>query len=109
MRTNEQRVLDLVYTDSPKIGVCMRSANLLVDEKLSEKGMSDDLLAEIETFLAAHFLLQNPEIRKKNGYELEKYKEGLKNTNYGQQAMMMDKSNTLKFLNKNNGFEFKVI
>lgn len=108
IRTSEQNVLELVPTDSQDISKAINSANVMVDNLLTDTDLADNTLTQIETYLAAHFLAQNPAIRKETGAELMEYKEGLKNTNFGQQAIDIDSSNILLKINKSSGFELKV-
>lgn len=108
-RTNAQKVKNLVPTKSGYVSVAINSANQLVTERLSDYDMSDNTLTEIETYLAAHFLVQNPKIRKETGAEFMEYKEGFKNTNFGQQAIELDNSNVLASLHSSQGYEFKVL
>lgn len=108
IRTNEQNVLDLVPTDSQDISKAIKSASVMVDNLLADADLTEGTLAQIETYLAAHFLAQNPSIRKETGIKLMEYKEGLKNTNFGQQAIDLDSSNILQQRNSNSSFELKV-
>ncbi|SRR6056297_252199 len=109
MRTNSQKVANLIPTEDPYISVAIGAANALVTNKLSDFDLSESLLTEIETYLAAHFLAQNPSIREETGIEFMEYRKGLENTNYGQTAISLDTTNTLASMNKNTGFEFKVL
>lgn len=91
--------------DTP-LDVCsfISTANLLVDELLLDEGMSDELLHQIELYLAAHFAALTEErgglIRSSTGDSAETFDDvygmGFQLTRYGQQAMIMDTSGTLK-------------
>jgi len=109
IRTNEQKVSNLVHTDSKLIESAMITASRLVDNVFSGCTVNADLLIEIETYIAAHFLLQNPAVRKETGQELVPYKEGLKNTPHGSQAIILDPTGKLNTLNRKRIYEFEAV
>lgn len=105
-------IIDTARDTSPFI----QNAELLVDEELADKGLSDDRLDLITLYLAAHFVCITEERggirRSKLGDADESYvtpdgskKEGLFITRYGQQAMMLDKSGTLANQSANGGLK----
>lgn len=83
-------------------------ATLLVDERLADKGFSDDMLKTLELFLSAHFATLTLErgglTVKEVGDAREEYQLlgqnnfGLASTRFGQQAIAMDSTNTLASL-----------
>jgi hypothetical protein len=85
-------------------------ATLVVTERLGEKGLSDDLLKEIERWLSAHFVSINlPKImEEKIGGASQKYegivfigsKKGLDTTRYGQQVLVLDSTGTMSNIGK---------
>ena len=76
-------------------------ANLLVTDKLSNSGLSVEMLKEIERWLSAHFVaIRDPRVKSESiGGISTSYQgttgEGLKSTLYGQQAIMFDTTGTL--------------
>jgi hypothetical protein len=78
------------------------TANLIVDEEIVGKGLSDARLKEIEKYLAAHFAtITNGELTmRKIGDSQDSYAKGLagkglKETAFGRQACLLDTSGTL--------------
>jgi len=74
------------------------TANIMVNELLLSEGYSDDLLKQIELWLAAHFLaVRDPRTSSDTipggptlHYHGQTGIEGLKQTPYGTQVMMLD-------------------
>jgi len=95
-----QQMLDNT-TDS--VDLFIAQANLVVNELLLSKGLSDDRLGLIETYLAAHFAVLSKEkgpLRRQRIGEAEEdyhqiYSAGFGATRLGQQAIMFDTSQTL--------------
>lgn len=83
------------------------TADLIINEDLSDAGYSDDRLKQIELYLAAHFTALMEEgggiTRRRMGDSDESYAlvkgNGLMMTRYGQQAMALDTNGILKALN----------
>lgn len=94
MRTNTQKVYKLVPAKKAFISNAMKTANLIVDQQLNDAGLNDELLEEIETYLAAHFAVKNPKVKNELG--IESNGKGLDSTEYGQAALNLDVTNTLK-------------
>lgn len=99
-----KEIIDTNLTDD-QINAFINGANLLVQAKLLDKNLGDDLLTEIEKWLAAHFLSTRDQRveREKVGGEWEatyqgKTEMGLDATTYGQQAKALDWSGTLATL-----------
>jgi len=78
--------------------------NLLVDSTLSNQGLSESLLTEIEKNVVAHLICSRDpraaEERAGTGGEIQvkytgKWGEGLKSTPYGQNAMLLDPTGRL--------------
>lgn len=83
-------------------------ANLLVTEELAGAGLSDERLAAIEKYLAAHMAsLRDPRYQSENiagewSYTVQgKTGMNLDATFYGQQAKLLDTSGTLDKLSAN--------
>lgn len=82
------------------------TADLIVSEQLSGKGLTDARLKQIELYLAAHFAAITEERgalkSTKMGDSSDTYDNqagfGLKLTRYGQQAISLDTSGTLSAL-----------
>lgn len=83
----------------------MDTANLLVSEDLVGRGLSDERLARIELYLAAHFAaVTTPNVQSESAGVGESLRGstgmGLQYTEFGQQAMLLDRTGTLATLNK---------
>lgn len=84
------------------------TADLLITEDLAGKGLSAARLKQIELYLAAHFVAVTEErgnmTRHRKGDSEEQYQmeigSGLMLTRYGQQAINLDTSGTLRTLAK---------
>ena len=102
--TNEevQAILETTKDTTPFI----TTANILVDAKLLDKGLSDDLLKQIELYLSAHFAtswvkqLKSEEFGDSKDEYLGVVGMGLKSSVYGQNALDLDCSGTLSMLGK---------
>jgi hypothetical protein len=77
------------------------AANVLVNQNLTASGLDDDLLKEIERWLAAHFAairvrqLASQDIGEGKDQYQYKLDLGLRVTMYGQQAIMLDPTGIL--------------
>jgi hypothetical protein len=89
----------------------VENANLVVNENLANKGLTDDRLKLVELYLAAHFVAVTEErgaltevegSNQRETYEIE-VQTGFGMTRYGQQAMALDTTQTLSNLSKNAG------
>lgn len=99
---------DTIGPNSDAARPYIQVATLLVDERLSGKGLSDNMLKTLELFLAAHFATLSLErgglTVKEVGDAREEYQLlgqnnfGLASTRFGQQAISMDATNTLASL-----------
>jgi hypothetical protein len=78
------------------------TASTLVDEELTGRGLSDALLKEIEKYLAAHFVAVADlpagvdEQTIDRDQEVFSELEGLKKTSFGQVAITLDVTGTLR-------------
>lgn len=105
-RATETEVKEIINTDltEDQITPFLKSANILVTEVLSDEGYSDNLLKEIERWLAAHFVaIRDPQIAREKIGDVDviyhgKSDLGLNHTPYGQQAMIMDYNGKLQVL-----------
>jgi len=96
-------VQKMVDNTHDSVDLYITQANAVVDDQLLSSGLSDKVLALIETYLAAHFATLSTEkgalAEKGIGEAREKYhniyKGGLSATRFGQQAMMFDSSGKL--------------
>lgn len=89
-------------TNNPSIAAFIATANLLVEEDLVGKGLSEARLKEIEKYLSAHFAtVTSGEFKwRKVGDATDEFVKatmiaGLKGTTFGQQAVSLDTSGTL--------------
>lgn len=105
-RTTAQEVRDLITTsksDSVIEVSFIKTANTFVNEVLASSGLSDDMLKEIELYLAAHFCTLAVENGGITGQKLgdasesyaNTYGPGLSGTRFGQAALTMDYTGTL--------------
>ena len=122
LRVTAVQVKDLVPTeilDRDIVSSYITMANTLVEEHLLAKGHSAKILALIELFLAAHFLLLAEErgglIKTSLGDSAsdsmaDVYGVGFNSTRYGQQAITVDVSGTLAAMSTTKlKAEFKII
>lgn len=116
-RVTEEEVKAIIDVDTAitDISPFMTAANLLVTNVCTSTSLSDDLLKEIERWLAAHFIAIRDVRSDSEGVGNVKIKYqykvdlNLAQTQYGQQAMMLDISGALIRLNKgkrNTAFDF---
>jgi len=105
-RVNAGQVREIISTSLPdgQINAFINTAHRLVDDRLSNKGMTAALLGEIELWLAAHFLSMRDQRKKqvKVGDTSVTFQGesgmGLNATSYGQQAALLDYSGSLAAL-----------
>jgi hypothetical protein len=108
VRALQDKVADLVGVDKDSITAAaynthINLANNIVDDKLGSSSLSEELLTDIETLLAAHFvaLSQGPLTRYRVGESEEDYRQpdskaaGFLATNWGQQAVALDPTGIL--------------
>lgn len=86
----------------------LTSANVFVTEALASTSLSDDALKEIERWIAAHFAVMTKERQSKEegagGAYIKwagQWGMQLEATTYGQVALNLDPTNTLKNLQNN--------
>jgi hypothetical protein len=96
-----QEIIDTNLTEA-QINAFINSAHYYVQENLLNKGLSANILAQIELWLSAHFLAirdQRVESESVAGEWQAKYQGktgmGFEATTYGQQALMLDTTGTL--------------
>ena len=107
-RVTSIQVKEIIDTGIEDVTAFITPANLIVTDRLSDKGMSKEQLAEIEKWLAAHFVcMKDPRVKEeKIGDASDKFEGrnttglGLDSTSYGQQVKLIDTSNTLHKLGK---------
>lgn len=105
-RVSPDDVLDIIDTllTEDQINAFINSANVLVNNKLTNLGLGEDLLAEIEKWLSAHFLAIRDQIPSRERVDKwdatyqGKTDMGLRSTTYGQQALALDYTGTLAAL-----------
>ena len=104
IRVTVDEVLAILPPGLPALPVTpfISTANLVVEEDLVGKGMSESRLKEIEKYLAAHFatVTTGELTARKVGDSMDDFVktrmyEGLRGTTFGQQAVSLDASNTL--------------
>lgn len=103
-RTSESAVRGLItVAEAFDVKSPMRTAEVLVDTYLSDKGLSEDLLELIELYLSCHFAAlsqtEGPLAANSMGEATERYHNiyasGLRATRFGQQAIVFDTTGTL--------------
>lgn len=103
-RTDSNEVCALIDVKSGRdVEPFIESANLIVDENLVGKGLTDKRLKLIELYLSAHLVAVTEErgalVEKEFGDSREEYEiivgEGFAMTRFGQQAISFDTSGTL--------------
>jgi hypothetical protein len=89
----------------PQVEVYIDVAHALITEYLADKGLSDDVLTQIEKFLTIHTIvttLERPETLVKAGPTEVRwaniFTQGLGSTTWGQMAKVLDGTNTLSEL-----------
>lgn len=117
LRVNDSEVKKLIDTNRDTT-IFIQQANLIVNEDLLAKGMSEDRLKAIELYLSAHFTALTEErgglTKFKNGDSTEEYQigkgQGFAGTRYGQMAIDMDTTGTLSTITNNaKRAEFRVV
>ena len=121
IRTTAGAVCDILETslDTDAVLPFIKPASLLVDEHLAGQSpaISAELLLEIETYLAAHFVtLYEPRVSDENAdgvsfkYEGAADGQGLDSSRYGQMAQVLDPTGKLSQINKKDrrSFIFRV-
>lgn len=110
MRVTEEQVKELIETDK-SVSIFINSANVIVNNYLSGRGLPEDILKQIELYLSAHFVAVSIAgmLRAETvGSVKEEYEEsdsaGFSNTRYGRQAVSFDTSGTLKNLGKQKAY-----
>ena len=100
-----KKIFETTLTDD-ELTAFMTTASTMVDTYLSDKGVSDSVLTQIETYLAAHVasLRERQLSFEAAGASSATYQgttgDLLTSTNYGQTAIMLDPSDTLRTLGK---------
>lgn len=105
-RAKPQNILDIMDTDldNDQISAAINTAHELIDSQLTNKNIPTGLLTQIEVWLSAHFAAMNdPRVRSENVAGVSSTYEGtsgmgLQGSRYGQQAIALDYTGTLKNL-----------
>ena len=99
-RVTSQEVCEVIGTDIT-VDPVITTANLLIDEELTGKGLSSERLKQIELYLAAHLItLRDPRTQSERISEEAFTYQGETGTNldashYGQTVKMLDTTGTL--------------
>lgn len=105
--TTSEQVKLVINTTLEDVSFFITTAQLIVDEQLVGKGMSDKRLSQIEIYLAAHFVSafeREPQMEKIGDSEVRydgfmvQEKMDLQQTRFGKNAIMLDTSKTLLYL-----------
>ncbi len=85
----------------------IKTANLVVTNNLTGKGINSSTLSDIERWLSAHFCCSRDPVtmEEKIGDATDKYEraragEGFKGTSYGRNAILLDYTGTLEQVGK---------
>ena len=114
LRATAASVQAVVKTTETDFDAFIATANTIVEEQLVGKGMTEERLTQIETYLAAHFLLVRDRQAKTESYGsigvtyTGEFGMNLKSTTHGQTAVLLDTSGLLVNLG-NATTSFKVI
>jgi len=114
VRVTEADVREIIDTalETGEIDPFIITANIIVDGYLSSTSLTETVLTEIEKYLSAHCLSVKDQRVKAEKIDVlswtytGSFGEGLKNTQYGQMAILLDTSGTLGALAEN-GFSKK--
>ncbi len=102
-RVTELEVREIIDTtlSTGEIDPFINTANLLVNQYLGSSNLSEELLTEIEKYLSAHVLSVRDQRVKSEKIDVLSFTytgtfgSGLKNTQYGQMAILLDTTGTL--------------
>ena len=104
-------ILDDTDLDEDVIEGFINSANVFVTALLGMKGLSTELLTQIEMWMSAHMIVSTRERQSKKEQAgtamiewAGKWGEGLLGTTYGQMAVTLDSSGTLNAIAKGKSF-----
>lgn len=109
MRTNPQEVQGILQDSEADVFLFIQIASDVVDEVLLGSGLSDTMLARIEAFLACHFYAHGtPDVVRETyagaTYEYPRsasvFDKGYAATKWGQMALALDTTGTLRRANK---------
>ena len=105
-RVNAAQVMEIISTSlsEEQINAFINTAHTIIAAKLTDVGLDTDTLTQIELWLSAHFLSMRDQ--RPNSETIAEYSVryqgstgmGLEATTYGQQALTLDWSGTLKSL-----------
>ena len=101
-RVTEADVLTIIDTTlgTGEIDPFIFTANMMVNGYLEDKGLTEEVLTEIEKYLSAHILSVKDQRVKAEKIDVLSFTYtgnfgmGLKNTQYGQMAILLDTSGT---------------
>ena len=100
-RVTPEQVKCVITTKVEDISLFIETANLIIDEQLCDKGMTEARLKKIALYLSAHYvtLIEKQTKTEQFGSAREVYqgttKMNLQSTFYGQTALQLDISGTL--------------
>jgi len=100
-RVTDTQVKAIIDTSMTDISLFIETANMIVNEELSDKGMTEARLTKIELYLAAHFITvkERQVLAEKVGESSHSfastYDIGLSSSLYGQTAIILDTSRNL--------------
>jgi hypothetical protein len=115
----EVKTLMAPYADAADVTLFIEQANVLVEEELVGKNLSENRLRLIELNLAAHFAVVSIErggftyqraMSSEEGYANDRRQVKFSSTRFGQQALAMDSSGSLVAMDSPSGYaEFRVM
>jgi hypothetical protein len=101
------RLIIATELEDAQVAAFIRTAHVMVQETLASRGLSEERLAEIDLWLAAHYLAisdQRPQQEKIGSEYAVTYQgqtgQGLQATLYGQQVLLLDTTGALANLGK---------
>lgn len=113
-RTTKEAVRDIIDTSltDAQIDAFINTANVMVTQYLVGKDIADALLAEIETYLAAHFTTLRDRRVDREGADGISFSyegdigQGLDSSTYGQTAQALDPTGALASLGDDDRIEW---
>ena len=103
------------YADGMDVAPFVSTAELLVNEELADKGLSDDRLDEIAHYLAAHCVSlrerQSTDVYRGSARDTYAGVFGMKlnSSQYGQMALLLDTSGTLESIQDKSRFRMRLL
>lgn len=105
-RVTDIQVKKIIDTNISDTTSFIDTAHIMVNQYLSNSGMGNDILAEIEKYLSAHLVaLRERQLKREEFGDSEQefagdFGKGLDFTQYGQMVKLLDNTGTLSSIGK---------